>query len=582
MFLDGVMLELPLVAVISLMCGGLGLFLFGCTFLSSNLKSLVDGGDTFRRLISKSTNNRLKACGVGVGFTALIQSSGGTSALSIGLVKAGALDYKGAIAIIIGANVGTCITAFLIAIPGISQFMPFITFAAALIMMIIHSRKGQLWSKLAFAFSLIFFGIWLIESNVKAAINGQDWFISLLEFLNLHPFVGLLFGTGVTLVLQSSSAVIGVTQGILAAALASNSSSITLFGILPLVFGANIGAVIPSILTAIGGSPTAKRVAFLNTFMKVVTAILFMGVLYACYYPLQQSNTWGIEPKLQIALGHLIFNLTSAVIFLPLLKPICLLGEKVFKDKSVGEKIEFKELDPQVIKTFPSTGISLAQDLSFKMFDYVKKMFVHMSKYALEGDEEEKEYCLNLEKAVDHIDRHLADFLIHAETGTLTYSDHIKYNRIMRAIKDIERIGDYGETLIGFYSSIIDKRETLDDVQLKEMTAAHQSALEIINQTIEMYKNSDKVAALDIIQKRRDFISELDSFQNNHFERESKKDGETQKISYVSMIYVDMLNSYERVYAHCSNIAKLYNSDKKPGGTSKKDSHIFAAMSSRY
>jgi len=585
------LIELPsIVTTLSLMFGGLGLFLFGCTFLSGNLKTLVDGGDTFRRLITKATSNRMKSCLVGTGFTALIQSSGGTSALSIGLVKAGALEYKSALAIIIGANVGTCVTAFLIAIPGISQFMPFISFAAALVMMIVHNRKAQTWSRLAFAFSLIFFGIWLIESNVKSAIKDQQWFYNLMLFLNEHPWVGLLFGTGVTLALQSSSAVIGVVQGIFSAAVIASKEtsaipSITLFGVLPLVMGANIGAVIPSILSAVGGSATAKRVAFINAFMKTSMAIVLMGLMFTIADPLKHSYEWTIDAKLQVAFGHLIFNVISACVFLPLVGPLSKLGEIVFKEKTVGEKIVFKELDPKVMKTFPSTGISLANGLSLKMFHYVDTMFEHIEKYVTtaEFSEEEKEYIIQLEKTIDNIDRHLADFLLHAETGALTYGDQIKYTRIMRAIKDIERIGDYGENLLNFFSNMHDKKESLDNKQNEELIAAHNNAKAIIKKTFETYKNSDKQEALEIIQERRDYIKDLETYQNNYFSREMKKNANnTERNSYISLVYVDILNSYERVYAHCSNIAKLFNSDKGINRYSKSDEHRFKEMSSRY
>jgi len=577
---------MEIVELIALICGGLGLFLFGVTYLSNNLKILANG-DTFRRTVSKATNNRLKSFGIGTGFTALIQSSGGTSALSIGLVKANAMSYESAIAVIIGANVGTCITAFLIAIPGISKFMPFITFLAALTLMMFKNRKVQQISKMVFGFSLIFFGILLIETNVKNAIKGKEWFENLMYFMNNYPWVGLLFGTVVTCALQSSSAVIGVVQGIFAASVAAAREVgqiplITLYGIIPLVIGANIGAVIPSILTAVGGGATAKRVAFTNTFMKVAAALLFMILSYPLKDGLTNSYNWGLDTKLQVAIFHLIFNVASAAIFLPLLKPLCKLSEKVIKDdKSYGKKIEFKELDPKVIQTFPSTGISLAFDLSNKMFDYASTMFKTLDDYLVDFDQTKKEYTEQLEKAIDHIDRHLADFLIHAETGRLTHTDHLKYNRIMRAIKDIERIGDYGDNLANFYMNIKEKKEELDQQQKNELGFATKTAITLIGKTMKVYTEADAQLALEVIQERRDMIQTLEQYQEAYFIREKNKK-DVERSSYTSLVYVDILNSYERVYAHCANIAKLFNNDKVINKNSKSDEKRFASMSSRY
>jgi len=574
------------VKLISLILGGLGLFLFGVTYLSNNLKILANG-DAFRRTISKATDNRLKSFGIGTGFTALIQSSGGTSALSIGLVKANAMSYESAIAVIIGANVGTCITAFLIAIPGISQFMPFLTFLSALTLMMFKNRKVQQASKMIFGFSLIFFGIWLIESNVKNYVAKETWFPQLMEFMNNHPWLGLLFGTGVTLALQSSSAVIGVVQGIFAAAVIGAQELhqiplITLYGVIPMVIGANIGAVIPSVLTAIGGGATAKRVAFTNTFMKVAAGLLFMAIFCPMYEVLKYTYTWQIDAKLQVAFFHLLFNAASAAIFLPLLKPLCRLSEFVIKDdKTYGKKIEFKELDPKVIQTFPSTGISLAFDLSNKMFDYSLSMFKTLEDYLKDFDHSKKEYTEELEKAIDNIDRHLADFLIHAETGRLTHNDHLKYNQIMRAIKDIERIGDYGDNLANFYMNMNEKKESLDTQQMNELAFATKTAIMLIEKTMKVYSEANAQLALEVIQERRDMIHTLEQYQEAYFIREKNKK-DIERSSYISLVYVDILNSYERVYAHCANIAKLFNNDKVINKNSKSDEKRFASMSSRY
>ncbi|MCQ2793828.1 MAG: Na/Pi cotransporter family protein [Bacilli bacterium] len=573
-------IKFELIPLIALIIGGLALFLYGITSLSNSLKELANG-DRFRRMISKATSNPIKSCAIGTGFTTIIQSSGGTYALSIGLVKAGALEYRSAIAIVIGANLGTCITSFLISIPGISQFMPFVALIAAFVMMVVHSRKAQQWSQIAFSFSLIFFGIWLMEFFIKNGIATQDWFTHFMEFLNNYPWLGLLFGTAVTLIFQSCSAVIGVIQGVFAAAVLSGSP-ITLFGMLPIVIGSNIGAMIPAVLSAFGGNAMAKRVAFANGFMKVTAGLVFMGLLYAVQPFLNSLGVTENTARLQIAIFHLIFNLTSVLVFLPLLNFLCWMSAKVFPSKkSVGEKIAFTELDPKVMKSFPSTGLSLANDLSIKMFNYVVKMFECLDKYMKENDEEVKDYILELERAVDNIDRHLADFLLHAVPGSLSYTDQTRYAYIMRGIKDIERIGDYGENLLNFYSSMYEKKEKFDTNQKTELTEAHKEAIDIIMRTMKIYEAADKQAALTIIQERRDYVQLLDKYQNAYFTREMKKKG-VEKASYLSLVYVDILNCYERVYAHCANIAKLFNSDKDPNRYAKKDETRFSAMASRY
>ncbi len=570
---------------VGLITGGLALFLYGITSLSNELKILA-AGDRFRSIVSRATSNRVKSCAVGTGFTALIQSSGGTYALSIGLVKAGALEYKNAIAIVIGANIGTCITSFLISVPGVSRIMPFVAFVAAFAMMVVHSRKAQQWSRIFFNFSLIFFGIMMMETFIKYSVDGQSWFSNLMQFLNDNIWIGFLFGTGVTLIFQSCSAVIGIVQGVYAAAVISGSP-INLFGILPIVIGSNVGAVIPSILSAFGGNACAKRVAVVNTIMKVGAGLLFMGLLYA-FHPILNNLALPAEDamsnlaKFQVAIFHLTFNVVSMIIFLPLITPLAKLSEKLVPEKnSVGAKIAFKELDPQVIKAFPSTGISLAKDLSNKMFKYVFTMFKKLEIYYKKGyNEDLSNYILEIERAVDNIDRHLADFLLNAETGQLSRRDLRHHGRIMRGIKDIERIGDYGQNLLTFYTNIYEKKNQFDEIQLTEINHAHKMSLDIIKKTIDVYENNNKTLALEVIKQRRDYMKKLEEYQEAYFKREAVK--KEKKNSYISLIYVDILNSYERVYSHCANIAKLFNSDKDIDRYSKDDKTKFTNMSIRY
>lgn len=563
--------------------GGLGLFLFGITYLSDTLKKVA--GSKLRNIIAKAASNRVKGSLIGMFFTTIIQSSSGTTALSIGLVRAGVMTFPAAIAVIIGANVGTTVTAFLISIP-FGEYMPFVLFIGAFIMMITSKRSWQNASKLLFSFGAIFFGLLLMETNLKT-LAGEQWFVDFLAGLTNAPWLGLLVGILVTMALQSSSAVIGVLQGIYAASIIAAKASgapleITLFGILPILFGANIGTCITALLSCIGGSTAAKRTALFHVLFNVSGALLFMGVIYIFQGFLTDTNSWlmGIDPKLQIALCHIVFNVVMAIIFLPLLTPIVKLCEFVIRDKSsVGEDIVHKELDKSVIKKFPETGISLAKDLSLDMFEYTKKMFTNIGEYLKKSDKEREEYIHLLEDAVDHIDRQLNEFLLSAETGSLTPTALKTYSTILKGTKDIERIGDYGETLIGFYSHANEIKETYTPEQIQSINFANTKAIELISKTLEIYKTGDTNKALEVVKIRRDYIKQIEKYQEEHFERTLDTNA---KSSYINLVYVDILNSYERILAHCSNIAKLFNSDKSSKDYPKSDDELFKKMSERY
>lgn len=564
--------------------GGLGLFLFGITYLSDTLKKVA--GAKLRNIIAKAASNRVKGSLIGMFFTTIIQSSSGTTALAIGLVRAGVMAFPAAVAVIIGANVGTTITAFLISIP-FGKFMPFVLFIGAFLLMITTKRKWQNASKLLFSFGAIFFGLLLMETNLKMLAK-LDVFTSLLSSLTSAPWLGLLIGIAVTVALQSSSAVIGILQGIYAAAFSAAMANgaqleITLFGLLPILFGANIGTCITAILSSIGGSTAAKRTAFIHILFNVSGALLFMGVIYLFQGFLTDTNNIfvrEVDPKLQIAICHIIFNVVMALIFIPLITPICKLAEIVIKDKNkVGDDIVLKELDKNVIKEFPETGISLAKDLSMDMFEYTQKMFVNLDSYLKKPEKEREEYIHLLEDAVDHIDRQLNEFLLSAETGSLTPHALKRYSIILKGTKDIERIGDYAETLIGFYSHANEVKENYSKEQFAAITFANSKAIELINKTFDIYQTGDEEKALDVIKIRRDYIKQIEKYQDEHFERSLESDS---KSSYISLVYVDILNCYERIFAHCSNIAKLFNTDKKMKDYPKSDDELFKKMSERY
>jgi len=537
------------------MLGGLGLFLYGISMLSNVLKR--GAGQKLRKYITKFTNKPIKGVAAGIGFTAIIQSSSGTTALVIGLVRAGVMLLPQAVAVIIGANIGTTITAFLIAIP-FAEYVPAAIFIGALILMLSKRKKWVLIGEFLVAFGCIFFGLVIMENSL-GSLAEETWFVDMLIELNDSPWLGLLVGIVATVALQSSSAVIGVLQGIYAV---SAISGVTLFGVLPILFGANIGTCITAVLAAIGGSPTAKRTAFVHVVFNVLGALLFMGVIYIFKSWLITSTTWTMDAKLQIAVAHIAFNLTTTLIVFPFINPLCELATRVIPGKTAEHgEIIIKELDDKTIKEFPSTGIELAKESAFDMFDFSIRMFEALQTYLDKPNPQTDEYIHDLEKSIDRIDRQLNEYLLKADQGDLNQSDLRTYGQTLRAIKDIERVGDYGENLIDFYAGAIDRKNKIEGPILEEIIVQNNYAIELLNATKNVYEKDDKKLAIQVIQLRRQYVNAAKEFSERHYERTSlKKSVATQ---YISLVYVDINNCYERVYSHCSNIAKLINTDKK-------------------
>ena len=554
---------------------GLGLFLFGIHSISNVLKKMAS--KKLSKFINKCSSNRFLGLLTGAGFTAAIQSSSATSSLVIGLVRAGVMTFVQAAAIIIGANIGTTITAFIVSIP-VAEYVSAIVFVGSLILLLTTRRRWQNIGELCFAIGSIFFGLTIMSTNLSTLAN-EPWFTELLNGLDKQPWLGLLLGAVLTVCLQSSSAVVGVMQGLYAV----SAGAISLFGILPVVFGSNIGTTSTALIASIGGSKESKKVAVFHMAFNFIGAFMFMGVLYACGPFLEGINaTSGIDPKIQISLCHLVFNVGTAIVFIPLLTPITKLINIIFRDKDTNKrtKINVKELDNKVIKQFPSEGIMLAREQVIEMFKYGVEMFSTIGMYLDKQMSDDSQYVKDVEASIDTIDRQLNDYLMLADKGELSPDDMITFTRTLKACKDIERIGDYGENLIDFFAPDIDKKINLRESKNYDLfVKTNKTTLELLEKTLEVFTNNDKEKAIEVIKQRREEINELDKVINAHFDVVSTSNQTNS--NYVDYVLVDIINSYQRVLSHCSNIAKLFGNDKVYVYTPQEEEH-FNKMKDRY
>ena len=564
-----------------LIIGGLGLFLYGITLISKTLKRLT--GNKLRKIIDGCSKNRFTGLLTGAGFTAAVQSSGATSALSIGLVRAGSMTLEQAIPIIIGANIGTTITAFIVSIP-IMEYMPVFVLIGSVIVMLATRKRMQDIGDLFFSIGLIFLGLWIVQQNLEL-IAAESFFIDLFVFLANNPWLGLLLGAILTALLQSSSAVVGVIQGIYAASIIAfrldpSITAISLFGVLPIVFGSNIGSTSTALIASIGGSKDAKRVALFHLFFNLCGALVFMILLYPCKPLIINSYEWKIDAKLQLALSHLLFNMVASIIFLPLTKIMCKLMRKIVPgEDKINSLVAIKELDAGSLKKFPSEGIRLAKEQVVVMFSYTKTMLETINVYINKPNKEDASFVYDIESRIDSIDRNLNEYLLQADKGELSDYDLRNYARVMKACKDIERIGDYGNELMNFYEGESERKEKINENTKQIFIHANEIALALVIDTIDVFVNEDKQKALDLIKNRRFEISKLDEYISKHYD-DIKNNGKN-KVQYIDLVFVDILNSYERIYSHCSNIAKLFATDKNYRLSVSEEEH-FNEMSNRY
>ncbi len=566
--------------------GGLGLFLYSISSLSSVLKRMASSH--LPRIVNKLAGKPIIGLLVGTGLTAIIQSSGATSALTIGLVRAGVMSFEQASAIIIGANIGTTITSFIVSIP-FMEYFPLVLFVGSIILLFVTKKKWVNVGELCFAFGALFLGLWIMSINLQS-IAGEDWFITIFATLTDNPWLGLLIGIVATVCLQSSSAVIGVVQGLYAV---SAGSATTLFGILPVIFGSNIGTTSTAIFASIGGSKESKKVAIFHTFFNVAGSLLFMAVIYILkpwlsdrgnFALLDESGavlSWKVSPMFQIAICHLVFNVITGALFFAFLKPITKLINKIIPTSEHKKALEpIEPLDFGLMKSFPAEGLSLAKKRTITMFEYDKLMFETIKEYLTSFKDEDAEFVHNIEANIDMIDRQLNEYLSSCDKSNLSETEIALLLSVLKASKDIERIGDYGENIIGFYTEIKEKKDTLAEEEKEFFLSMTDQVIEFIGKTIEVYSDADKQKGIEVIQDRRVFLKKLDDIVNEHFEAETTVSTNITS-RFTELVYVDIVSCYERVASHCSNIAKIFGTDKTYT-LSKEDQDRFASMADRY
>lgn len=563
----------------AIIIGGLGLFLFGISFMSTSIKRIA--GDKLKKIITKCTNNKFLGLFVGCGFTAVIQSSSATTALTIGLVRAGLMTLVQAVAIIIGANIGTTITSFIIAIP-FSSYLSLLLFIGAFILLLTTRRKFRNIGDLLFSIGCIFFGLMLM-SNLSYLAN-EPAFMELFKGLDSMPWLGLLVGTATSAVIQSSAAVIGIMQGLYAAA----PGAISLFGVIPVILGANVGTTTTALISAIGGSKESKRLALFHVFFNVTGALIFMGLNYAFEFWTgdinnfvnSSTNTFYFDPMVTIALFHLVFNVAMTVLVFPFINPFCKLMTKIIPDKGNEKKpIEIKELDNRVMREFPSTGLYLANEQLVQEFGLVILQFKTIENYINKPVEEDAQYCHELEDSIDKIDRQLNAFLLSADKGLLNEVEFKTYSEMLRAGKDVERIGDYGESLIGYFETMVEKKQPLDEKNLDLINEINIKAVTIVEKTKDVYVTGNINEALEIIKIRRTIIAQLEGLVTDHLNASLELQAGNPK--FIDLVYADLIGAYTRVFSHCSNICKLFANDKL-SNLDNNEQEKFAKMKDRY
>ncbi len=552
-------MEDTLMDIVFPVLGGLGIFLFGIKFMGEGLKNIA--GSKIRDFIDKYTTNPIMGALVGIIVTVLIQSSSGTTALTIGLVAAGLMSLRQSISVIIGANVGTTITSILIGLK-ISDYALPIIFVGAVLLMFFNAKKIQYWGQTVFGFGALFFGLKIMGSPLKE-LSKLDAFEDMIVKFSDNPWLALAVGSLATVIVQSSSATIGVLQELYGSGSLSGGvfdAETSLKSAIPILFGANIGTTITAILASLGASRVAKRAALSHVLFNVVGAILFMIILAPFTWLVLKIISFGsISNEIHIAYAHGIFNITMLIIALPFTKHIATLVTKIFPISEDEREIQVEEckLTKELLEQSPSLALS-------QVSDYVR----HMGKISLKSLESVKKYfetkdikyykrANDFETIINDMDKKIQKDLLILTEYNLSEEDSHVHNDLLHMIRDFERIGDHSENLVEYFNNIYSSsKERLSEHSSNEFAYLLDLAIEMVEKSLVAVFEKDIESAKDVfsLEKKMDKL-ELE-YRNNHITRLKNKE---EKASLQSVIFVDILSNIERIADHAHNIAGNIN-----------------------
>lgn len=538
--------------------GGLGIFLFGIRFMSNGLQSLA--GDKMRTILEQGTKTPVRGVLTGAITTALIQSSSATTVLTVGLVNARLLNLRQAIGVILGANLGTTFTAFIIGIKLEAYALP-IAGIGAILYLFSKNKNAQLSGQAILGFGALFLGLTIMGDGMRP-LKDLPTFIHLMTSIEHNALIGVLIGMISTFIVQSSTATIGVLQGL------AYQGAVTFEQAIPILFGDNVGTTITALLAAIGTSVAAKRAALTHFIFNLIGVLIFLPLfVIGIFMPMVifitnnlfafLPNTVGVweimNVRLQIAQTHGVFNLTNTLIHLPLVPLLAYIVSKLIPDKT-GE-LEIDEAEPQFIdKRFlnnPDMALSLATRETIRMGHLAIDALHNALDYFETRSQPLHQRAMVLEEAIDRLEREITDYLVLVSEKKLSKEGSNRAYEILQSLNDLERIGDHSENIVELADYASKYKATFSDQAKEELQSMVELTTENLRVALEALENDSRELAKQVVQNEI-MLNKLEKeYRRSHIRRLNERicDGNA------GAVFLDLLSNLERIGDHARNIA---------------------------
>lgn len=536
--------------------GGLAMFLYGMQVMGDGLEKL--SGGKLEKILENLSSNRLKAVLVGAAVTAVIQSSSATTVMVVGFVNSGIMHLSQAVGFIMGANIGTTITAWILSLAGIessnffvkllnpSSFSPILALIGVIFIVFLHDEKKKDIGNIMVGFAVLMFGMNTMSGAVKPLAQVPEFTNILLKFSN--PILGVLAGALLTAVIQSSSASVGILQALCVTGAVQYGTA------LPIIMGQNIGTCITAMLSSVGATKNAKRAAVVHLYFNIVGTIAFMGVFYLLNTFLYFSFINDVAGPAGIAVIHSAFNVIATVVLLPfgdvLVKMACATIRDTKEEKAISEEDqEFMILESRFLSN-PGIAIEQSKTAAKKMAEQSQNA-LKLSFGLLDSFQEENAFRVEkIEAKVDRYEDELGTYLIKLNQKELSVEDSHSLSIMLHCIGDFERISDHALSIMKSAKEMWEKNAVFSPQAVKELHVMEKAVVDIVDKAYAVFANQD-IQLAEEIEPLEEVIDELSrELKRRHVNR--LRAGEC--TIEMGFILSDVTTSLERIADHCSNI----------------------------
>lgn len=530
--------------------GGLAFFLYGMNIMSSGLEKMAGG--KLEKMLKKMTKGIFRSLILGAGITVAIQSSSAMTVMLVGFVNSGIMELRQTIGIIMGSNIGTTLTAWILSVAGIEtdniwiqllkpkSFSPIIALIGIILTMTGRSSKRKDIGSIMLGFSILMFGMELMSDAMSPLADIPQFSSILVAFEN--PILGILAGTVFTGVIQSSAASVGILQAL------SLTGSVSYSVAIPIIMGQNIGTCVTAILSSIGVNKNAKRVAGVHIYFNILGTLICLTLFYTANSIVHFHFIEEAISPIAIAAVHSIFNIATTVILLPFTKQLEKLAKLTIKDKN--HEVGYTFLDERLLAT-PSVAIAECKEMTIKMTELVKDTLMKGIEVIECYDYKTVMKIEEQEKMTDQFEDNLGTYLVKLSNRELSDKDSKEVSKILHVIGDFERIGDHA-LYVSRVATELNEKELHFSQQAKIEVAVLASAIkEIIKITVTAFKTND----IELAKKVEPLEQVIDLLKTQVKNRHIKRLKEGQCTIELGFIFNDLVTNYERISDHCSNVA---------------------------